>query len=509
MDFHGDGFFTVDTPKFKSQYSQVIWHTLAPTPLPEDIVKKFDGKVMSVTGWEVDVLRDVNGTATPVPCYESYNHHYGGALQGKGADLQIVEESDDEPMIGHGGPRMVFTNNEHASGNYPTSQNFAEHNGNEARQTLHWMPEGYGTPIESPTAFVFTPMQINTRNPDGSGRRCGSPGTNCPMPHQQNAWKGAPWSGILECPCNYGGNTRMIKTFDHRVEANECTYNSTVTIASECFEAAAADKSLKVTQNATVTDASMPYGCSVSTDGSVVTYNTATTKTSCSGAGQCICRATTGWINGKRFDPGCIGEPRSELLKTHNPTCDINLYDGGLQCCGGTDIVDGVHTKTRFLLDADAEIPPLVDEVWFRWRFYYEECKLDYTVCARTSSRLAPEMKPKGKLFVLRQLFTRVWVGVARARSDTPSLQDTYHIEWQFGNIEYSVPKAAPGTPPEEARHTLTTHFQVKDLHSQSSQCSGSKSCTDWDLAGGLQQKPIKLIMLGFHCHSPSCKVSN
>ena len=105
MDFHGDGFFTVDTPKFKSQYSQVIWHTLAPTPLPEDIVKKFDGKVMSVTGWEVDVLRDVNGTATPVPCYESYNHHYGGALVGKGTDLEIVNPPDDEPMVGHGGPR--------------------------------------------------------------------------------------------------------------------------------------------------------------------------------------------------------------------------------------------------------------------------------------------------------------------------------------------------------------------------------------------------------------------
>lgn len=94
-------------------------------------------------------------------------------------------------------------------------------------------------------------------------------------------------------------------------------------------------------------------------------------------------------------------------------------------------------------------------------------------------------------------------------RSDTPSLQDTYHVEWQFGNIEYSVPKAAAGTPPEEAVHTLTTHFQVKDFHSQSSQCSGSKSCSDWDLTGGLPQKPIKLIMLGFHCHSPSCASSS
>ena len=64
-----------------------------------------------------------------------------------------------------------------------------------------------------------------------------------------------------------------------------------------------------------------------------------------------------------------MGEPRSDLISSHNPTCDLNLYDGGLSCCGGTD----PGTKTRFLLDAGATIPPLVDETYFRWRFYYEE----------------------------------------------------------------------------------------------------------------------------------------
>eukprot|EP01050_Picozoa_sp_SAG11_P026490 SAG11_NODE_6359_length_1329_cov_1.225203_1_plen_146_part_00 len=136
---------------------------------------------------------------------------YGGNLMGKGADIEIVTEPDSMPMVGHGGPREVFTNNEHASGNYPTHQSVTEHNGNEARQTLHYMAKGYGTPIESPTGFQLTVMQINTRNPDGSGRRCGSPGTNCPLPHQQNSRKGDAWNGMLECPCNYGGNTRMIK----------------------------------------------------------------------------------------------------------------------------------------------------------------------------------------------------------------------------------------------------------------------------------------------------------
>ena len=75
MKFHGQGFFTVDTAKFKSQYSQVIWRSVGVAPLPTEIVKKYDGKVMSVTGWEVDVLRiGPNGTEEHVPCYESYNH---------------------------------------------------------------------------------------------------------------------------------------------------------------------------------------------------------------------------------------------------------------------------------------------------------------------------------------------------------------------------------------------------------------------------------------------------
>jgi hypothetical protein len=63
MKFHGKSYFHVDSPSFKSRYSQVIWHNLGTVPLPADIVKEYDGKVMSVTGWEVDVLRrGANGT---------------------------------------------------------------------------------------------------------------------------------------------------------------------------------------------------------------------------------------------------------------------------------------------------------------------------------------------------------------------------------------------------------------------------------------------------------------
>ena len=90
--------------------------------------------------------------------------------------------------------------------------------------------------------------------------------------------------------------------------------------------------------------------------------------------GSCVCRAATGDINGHRFDAQCYGEPRSELVKDHNPACDLNLYDGGMACCGGFDPNSTEALPARYRLNIDQEIPPREDEVYlyFRWRFYYE-----------------------------------------------------------------------------------------------------------------------------------------
>ena len=59
-------------------------------------------------------------------------------------------------------------------------------------------------------------------------------------------------------------------------------------------------------------------------------------------------------------------------------------------------------------------------------------------------------------------------------------------VEWQFGDIEYSVPKAREGTPPEHARHTLTSNFTVADmLKLNGGQCGGSVGCEQWDKNNG------------------------
>lgn len=444
-------FFELTTRPFQTRYSEVFWDNLPAVPLPQEIVAEFDGKIMAVTGFEFDILRNTSdGKVEHVPCYESYNHHYAQMIIGKGADGTAKNFDPEAPVQNsHGGPRWVAIPNGKDSGSGFSTQSFNEHNGNEARQTYHGMPNGYVVPIESPQTWHMTPMQINTRNPDGSGTRCND---DCPLPRKQNAWKGAPWSGILECPCS----TRATKYFMYEMRATNdggCTYNSSLTSSSECFENAAKASKKIITLNSTVTDATKPHGCFVQNTEAI--FNTAPQNVSakCDSfvQGGCICRGMNGWIDhgsGKQpFQPNCMGEPKSDLLATHNPTCDINQYDGGLRCC-----------ENGFsLLDADQSIPPLVDNVFFKSRWYYEEYQ------PATS-------KP------------------------------TYHLEWQFGHIEYSVPKAEEGTPADKATHTLTTRFTVGDLLSMGNANAGGYG---WDLSN--TSRKIEIIMLGFHCHSPAC----
>jgi hypothetical protein len=175
--------------------------------------------------------------------------------------------------------------------------------------------------------------------------------------------------------------------------------------------------------------------------------DTATLSLLAAGAPTCVCRGGVGKINGFPFNPQCMGEPLSDLLRTHNPTCDINQYAGGMSCCRGNQI----------LLDADQDVPPLVSEIWYRWRFYYAD--------------------------------------------HTPATQrQTYHIEWQFGHIEYDVPKAPAGTPPEDAVHMLTTRFTGRDLLQMGNDNAGGGG---WDLSNASRR--VQLVMAGFHCHAPGC----
>ena len=192
-------YFEVLSPPIRSRYAGVVWRVLEAVPLPPDVVRRYNDSVMAVTGYEVDVLRkDATGNLASVPNYQSYNHHYTSALHGAGAALapHVVGASN----LHHRELFFLPTAVKGPAG-VPAVQAFNEHNGNEARQSYHGLPSGFVQPLFAPQAFIFNPMQINTLNPDGTGKRGG------PLPRASAAAPGANYSGLLECPCT----TRIVK----------------------------------------------------------------------------------------------------------------------------------------------------------------------------------------------------------------------------------------------------------------------------------------------------------
>lgn len=218
---------------------------------------------MAVTGHEVNVFRKLpNGTEQEVPCYESYNHHYVSFLRGKNSILTVYDDGSMPPEgVEYNTMHGIHYHSQSDGGNVnkdiPIIQAFSEHNGNEARQSYHGLPPNMVQPIESPNIFAFTPMQINTRNPDGSGRRCRG---DCPLPKASRAPPNASYSGILECPCT----DRVVKTYGGHFTQTTGVCSAPVKNANECFTAALPmipHNSTYSTKN--VTDISLPEGCFV------------------------------------------------------------------------------------------------------------------------------------------------------------------------------------------------------------------------------------------------------
>lgn len=90
----GVEYFDVYVGPITHTYAQVFWTALAETPLPSDIVKRFDGKGMAIVGYEVDQVRrkgskDVDGSIlqedVSVPINVAYNHHHDLTMLGAGS----------------------------------------------------------------------------------------------------------------------------------------------------------------------------------------------------------------------------------------------------------------------------------------------------------------------------------------------------------------------------------------------------------------------------------------
>ena len=149
--------------------------------------------------------------------------------------------------------------------------------------------------IDSPTTFHLQPMQIDTKNRHYNG----SDFKPDLLPKASAAPEGAPYSGLLECPCT----DRIVK----KVEVEYSTQSqgacaTTVASATECF--AAADKVFerrnveivfkrvsqvengKVDGNSTVSSTSLPSDCSLvkfENGTTIAFFNEVTSEAACGG----------------------------------------------------------------------------------------------------------------------------------------------------------------------------------------------------------------------------------
>lgn len=137
--------------------------------MPADIVKRFDGKVMAVVGFEADQVmrkgdKDPYGKVleeeVSVPINVAYNHHYGATLVGAGSSMKkvktstLLKEGDHRAL--HPGPdshrgltNIAVEHTPSASG-APTSFPFGYSNGGEFRKTYHGLVPPFAQLIESP-----------------------------------------------------------------------------------------------------------------------------------------------------------------------------------------------------------------------------------------------------------------------------------------------------------------------------------------------------------------------
>jgi hypothetical protein len=301
----GYEYFDVWAPEIATHYGEVFWTDQGSTPLPDHIVKRFDGKVIAIQGYEQDqVMVDPVGKPgvnperdVSVPINWAYNHHYCAWMAGKHSERKEIPVPGDVYGSGaHGMKTMIASvDKKDFSETGPrlwadvaqTSWFISEGNGGESRKSFHGYPQGYAQLVESPTSWHITPMQIDTRNREhGVGpesvRNC-TDMNKCAGYEPRQARYGRGWggvsgrpkevdgySGILECPCNsrYGGDpqfypdakTKVLQRSFAAIPGGEC--ERSFQHAQECFDAVAAlgFNASKVT-NDTAKHQDLPHGC--------------------------------------------------------------------------------------------------------------------------------------------------------------------------------------------------------------------------------------------------------
>jgi hypothetical protein len=220
----GHEYFDVWAPELATEYAQVFWTSQGTLPLPDDVVKRFAGKVIAITGYEQDQVM-VTPTGQPgvnpeldvsVPINWAYNHHYMVWMSGSDAEFVEVPSDGSRDAVAHGAKTKTVTRSKTGKNTgpngAPTASMFSEGNGSfvtcrkgggggrsaiarrcfdrtpgacimlscsfaqlkrtpatlpsaaltggESRKSFHGYPTGYAQLVESPSSWTITPMQV-------------------------------------------------------------------------------------------------------------------------------------------------------------------------------------------------------------------------------------------------------------------------------------------------------------------------------------------------------------
>eukprot|EP00937_MAST-01D_sp_MAST-1D-sp2_P001435 g1435.t1 len=252
--------------RVETQYSQVN----APYDLPKELVMRFKGKVMAITGYEIDqVMTDdprskvnTHDNDRSVPIYNAYNHHYFSWLTGEDSELVDLDEPTLLPNPTWTGVRTRAARK--GKSGYPSSIVFKENPGGEFRKSYHGYPAGTAQLLYSPTQWVVEPMQIDTHNRRFNATDDTAGFQRWFLPKQDDMSTGyndraSHLSPLIECPCS----DRINKTITHEAvvlaQSPGCAAGAALANLSACRSAVAAVARVSAARR--VENASLPAGC--------------------------------------------------------------------------------------------------------------------------------------------------------------------------------------------------------------------------------------------------------
>eukprot|EP01084_Bolivina_argentea_P167243 290290_1 len=289
----------------RTNYSEVYWTRNLPINLPPALVDRFKGKVMVITGYEVDQVThngpepnstttptqlggfscypscDTNGEDKPVPIYNAYNHHYFSWLVSSDAEMYELKT----PLTIPNPTNISFRAKDGVNVTYPVSIVYKENPGGEFRKSYHGYPSGYGQFIYSPSQWIVEPMQVDThnRNYDINDFSHGYVPYILPKAFTDNNITDLHnnLSPLIECPCTDRITKSKVKT--PIILTNGTCGQSIITSANGCINASA-DAGIIVSNVININDPSQISGCSIKPQGNnlyTVIYNSDMTHTQC------------------------------------------------------------------------------------------------------------------------------------------------------------------------------------------------------------------------------------